>query len=87
MSVGGILGTLLDIWRVFSSGMSTVFTFLNTPFSDLLSVDIPIVGTVLDFILNTLGLGDYTLLGLMFGAGISFMIVITVVKWVIDILP
>lgn len=87
MSVGGILGSLLEIWRIFSSGMSSVFSFLNTPFRVLLSVDIPVVSSVLDFILNNLGLGDYTLLGLMFGVGISFMIVVTVVKWLIDILP
>lgn len=87
MTVGGILGTILDIWRIFSSGMSSVFTFLNTPFDELLSVDIPIVSNVLDFILNTLGFGEYTILGLMFGVGISFMIVITIVKWLIDILP
>lgn len=87
MTVGGILGTLLDIWRVFSSGMSGVFEFLNTPFKDLLNVDIPVIKEVLGFILNTLKLGDISLLGLMFGAGISLMIVITIVKWLIDILP
>ena len=50
MSVGGILGTLLDIWRVFSSGMRSVFGFLNTPFRDLFKLDVPIIKNVLDFI-------------------------------------
>lgn len=82
-----LIDTALELWTTIATGMSDVYDVLITPLKDLFSVDIPIISSVVDFIINNLNIGDNTVLDLMFGVGIPFVIIFGITKWLIDILP
>lgn len=81
-----VLETILNLWDLLSDGLQSVYGILTTTLRELMNVDIPIVQTVVDFILNNLGeIADWTVLDVMFGIGIPFIIVFSITKWFLDI--
>lgn len=82
-----LIDTALELWTTIATGMNDVYDILITPLKDLFSVDIPIISSVVDFIINNLNIGDNTVLDLMFGVGLPFVIIFCITKWLIDIMP
>lgn len=82
-----LLNTILDLWDIISEGMQGFYDILTSKLVDLLAVDVPIIQSVIDFIVNSLSIGDWTVLDLMFGVGLPFVVIFAITKWLIDIIP
>ncbi len=85
-----ILSELMQLCEEVIDMFGFAWDALNTKLVDLpYFTGNPVEGSVFDmirdFILNVLGLGDYTLLTFMLGAGIGMFIAVSVAKWVIGI--
>lgn len=82
-----LLDTILNLWDMISDGMQEVYDIMTSSLRDLLTVDVPIIQSVIDFIVNNLGIGDWNVLDLMFGVGLPFIVIFAITKWLIDIIP
>lgn len=84
-----------DFTSQLTAFISSLFTALTTPIADLTSkwADLPglgtiqIIGDVFDYLIEKFDLGDTTLFGFIIGNTIILLVIFTIVKWVIDILP
>lgn len=83
----GILWQLVEIWNDFSATYSTIYDFFSMPLKDLLSFNIPVVDDILKFIVNVLGIGDWSLITIVFGSGLILFFAIVLVKFLLAIIP
>ena len=86
----GVLFQLVELWNIFAVSVSTLYDILSTPLKSLFDLipgfsDIPILGDALDFILDVIGLGGWSLLSVMFGGGLLAYVVLVVVKFVVGL--
>lgn len=93
------LKDIADIFALWMEGLSSFWTALNTPIQQLFDqvLDIipgtPLISVIYDIVdwissgwLSDL-FGSFTLLHVILGGSIFFFAFVTLVKWVIDILP
>lgn len=73
-----------EIVRTFSD----VFKFISdTTLSEALTIgSFPWTEAILEWIIDIFGWGDVTIMSLLIGSGITFVIVVTLIKWVIGII-
>lgn len=86
LTVSKVIDALLDVWQLLIDFAEGVFDVLNTTFSELVA-DLNFFDFTTPFwewLLDTLGVGDYTLLDFTFGA-IAFFVGYTLLKWLTDV--
>lgn len=93
MDFGTFLTTVQELFRIMVNGLSTLVERFSRPVADDLTSLFPndsIVGNIanslLEYLADLIGT-DITYFGLMVGTGLSILIVVTIVKWVTNILP
>lgn len=75
----------LDMMEVIYSFATTIIDFITSPIGDLL-YDYPTVSTtLLGSILNTIGIGQYSVWQVMLGGGIIVYLVYQFVTWVLNL--
>lgn len=81
------LQNLLDLWDTFSTGMQSVFGILSSTISEAITVNVDneILQSVLDFIIDGLGIGQWTVIDFMLGVGLSLIVAISIIKWTINL--
>lgn len=77
------------MWSIYEALQENFVYMVDTKINDLFKqhlgffLDIPIVGDIIDWLLNTAGIGDQTLMVFMIAGGLGLYIGITIVKWLI----
>lgn len=86
VSVQKVLDALLNVWEALASFADGIFDVLNTSLSDLVAdlTFFDFATPLWEWLLDTIGVGDYTLLDFTFGA-IAFFVGYTLLKWLTDV--
>lgn len=71
------------VWDFYNKPL--VFSFQNSGFGEALEPTQALAQAVITLI--NMFLPDVTVFGLIFGSGITFVLVYSIVKWFIDLLP
>lgn len=82
-----IISSLSSLGWDVVEGFSNFFIYIkDTTISEFLTIgSFPWTEAIFDWLVNKFGWGDVTLLSLLLGSGLSILVVVTIVKWVIGI--
>lgn len=86
VSVSKVLDALLKVWDALVTFANGTFDVLNTTVNDLVASwnYFDFTTPLWQWLLDTIGVGDYTLLDFTFGA-IAFFVGYTLLKWLTDV--
>lgn len=82
-----IIDTLSSLGWDIVEGFSNFFFFIkDTTLSEVLTIgSLPWTEAVVEWLVDKLGWGDVTLFTIMLGGGLSVLVVVTIIKWVIGV--
>lgn len=84
--------TIMQLSYVMYNAFINFWDFINSPVSEIIADSVVIddfplsnaLKTILNFVLDTIGLGDVSLLPFMLATGIGFLVAFSLIRWILS---
>lgn len=84
--------TIMQLFYVMYNAFINFWDLINSPISEIIADfvvidDFPlsdVLKTILNFVLDTLGLGDVSLLPFMLATGLGFLVAFSLIRWILS---